>query len=219
MQDRVKTSFIPKASLKTEQRRPRQQSPIGIINVFTSIILLVAIIAAVGMFLFEQFTLQNIERKRTSLERARAAFEPSTIKELARLDARLTSAEILLNGHIAPSLLFDEIEAKTLSSVRFKDFALGESGPGRLMVTMAGEAQSFNALALQSDIFGKSPFFTEPIFSNFNIDSSGNVVFGFSAVVSLSEIAYRGTSGGAQAPAVENEAKSVSGEALQEVAP
>lgn len=219
MQERVKTSFIPKASLKTEKRRTPGRSPIGIINVITSIILLAAIIAAVGMFLFEQFTVQNIERKRTSLERARAAFEPATIRELAKLDGRLTSAETLLDAHIAPSLLFDEIETKTLNSVRFRDFALAESGPGRLMVTMSGEAQSFNALALQSDIFGRSPFFTEPIFSDFNIDSTGNVVFSFSAVVVPGEIAYRGTSGSSQVPAAESVTESAPTEDTQEVTP
>lgn len=192
MQERVKTSFIPKASLKVEQRRTPSQSPIGIINVVASIILIAAILAAVGIFLFEQFTLQSIERKKVSLDRARAAFEPSTIKELSRLNGRLESGTTLLGSHIAPSSLFTEIETKTLSSVRFKDFSIAESGPGRIMVAMQGEALSFNALALQSDVFGKSPFFSEPIFSNFNIDAKGNVVFGFSAVVNVNEIQYKG---------------------------
>lgn len=191
MPERVTTSFIPKASLKTEKRRPRNQSSMGIINVLASIVLLAAIIAAVGVFVFEQYTVQNIERKKQSLDRARAAFEPATIKELSRLDTRLSAAATLLDGHSAPSILFNEIERETLSTVRFNDFTMAESGPGRLMVTMAGEAASFNALALQSDTFGASPLFSEPLFSDFNIDERGNVVFSFSAVVNLGEIAYQ----------------------------
>ncbi|XKT74760.1 MAG: hypothetical protein ACJKTH_01585 [Patescibacteria group bacterium UBA2163] len=191
MPERVTTSFIPKASLKTEKRRPRSQSSLGIINVIASIILLAAIIAAGGVFLFEQYTTQNIARKGESLDRARAAFEPATIKELSRLDTRLGAATALLDGHIAPSRLFNEIERETLNTVRFNDFTMAESGPGRLMITMAGEAASFNALALQSDTFGASPFFSEPLFSDFNIDERGNVVFSFSAVVNLGEIAYQ----------------------------
>lgn len=205
MQERVKTSFIPKASLKTERRKPVSQSPIGIVNVVASIILLAAIIGAVGMFFFEQFTIQNIARKRESLDRARAAFEPATIKELARLNTRLESGKTLLSQHVAPSWLFGEIEDKTLATVRFKDFAFAESGPGRTEISMSGEALSFNALALQSDIFGKSDFLSEPIFSNFNIDPNGNVVFEFSAVVDLNEINYRGTRA---EPAPENDASS-----------
>jgi len=195
MQERVKTSFIPKASLKVEQRRSVSHSPIGIVNVVAGIVLIAAIIAAIGIFLFEQFTIQNIERKRESLDRARAAFEPATIRELSRLNARLDSGMLLLGRHRSLSLLFDEIENTTLNSVRFKDFSLAESGPGRTTISMAGQAQSFNALALQSNVFGKSPFFSEPIFSDFNIDATGNVVFSFSAVVNNAEIAYRNSNG------------------------
>lgn len=200
MQERVKTSFIPKASLAVERRQVTPKNPIGIINVLASIILIVALVAAVGLFLFEQFTIQNIERKRASLDRARAAFEPATIKELSRLNTRLTAGATLLNSHVAPSYLFDEIERLTLDSVRFKDFAYGEVGPGRVMVTMAGEARSFNALALQSDAFGQSEFFTEPIFTDLNLDETGNVVFTFNAVVDLSELRFTGAAPTAAVP-------------------
>lgn len=221
MQERVKTSFIPKASLQVERKKTTSQSPVGIINVIASIILIAAIIAAIGIFLFEQFTVQNIERKRQSLDRARAAFEPATIKELSRLNTRITSGGALLDSHIAPSLLFSEIEEKTLSSVRFRDFALSESGPGRLVISMSGEAVSFNALALQSDIFGESPFFSEPLFANFNIDNNGNVVFDFTAVVNLTEIAYNGVRSQAQAGSFEPEppAEALPPEETTEVTP
>lgn len=200
MQERVKTSFIPKASLAVERRQSAPQNPVGIVNVIASIILILALVAAGGLFLFEQFTIQNIERKRASLERARAAFEPATIRELARLDTRLTAGQTLLNGHMAPSYLFDEIERLTLNSVRFKDFAFGEVGPGRVMVTMAGEARSFNALALQSDAFGASQFFTEPIFTDLNLDETGNVVFTFNGVVDTNELKFSGVSSAQTAP-------------------
>lgn len=191
MQERVKTSFIPKQSLVVERKRAGNQNPVGIVNVLATIILLVTIFSAVGLFLFEQYVGQSIERKRESLDRARAAFEPATIKELARLDQRLGAAEVLLGVHIAPSALFDEIERMTLSSVRFKDFSFTEQATGKYSVTMAGEARSFNALALQSDSFGESEFFLEPIFSNLNLDDEGNVVFNFSGTVDTTQIRYQ----------------------------
>lgn len=191
MQERVKTSFIPKQSLVVERKQATNQNPIGIVNVLATIILLITIFSAVGLFLFEQYVAQSIERKRESLDRARAAFEPATIKELARLDARLGVAKTLLGAHIAPSALFDEIERMTLSSVRFKDFSFTELAAGKFAVTMAGEARSFNALALQSDAFGESDFFLEPIFSNLNLDDVGNVVFNFSGTIDTNQIRYQ----------------------------
>ena len=192
MQERVKTSFIPKASLKVERSESVRKTTFGVVNTAAAVILIAAILAAIGIFFFEQFTKSSIENKRASLDRARAAFQPATIKELSRLDSRLLVGASLLSSHTAPSLLFDFIEQETLSSVRFRDFSYGETGPGRVVLSMSGEARSFNAVALQSDAFGKSQVFSEVIFENLNIDETGNVVFNFSAVVNVDEIAYSG---------------------------
>lgn len=191
MQERVKTSFIPKASLQTERRGAPSRNPVGVVNVIATIILIAAIVAAAGMFLFEQFTIQNIERKRASLERARAAFEPATIKELSRLNTRLSVGASLLNSHVAPSRVFDELEAITLGTVRYGSFSLVEVTPGVFAISFSGEARSFNALALQSDAFGKSNVFTKPIFDGLNINDTGNVVFNFSSEVNLDQIRYQ----------------------------
>lgn len=190
MQERVKTSFIPKASLKVERTESVRSTTFGVVNVIASVIMIAMIIAAAGMFLFQQYVQSSIENKRASLDRARAAFQPETIKELARLDTRLTVGAALLSQHTAPSQLFTFIEDNTLSSVRFRDFAYSETGPGRVTVSMSGEAHSFNAVALQSDAFGKSDIFSDVIFSNLNIDANGNVIFNFSAVVNLRELGY-----------------------------
>mgnify|MGYP000740056868 CR=1 FL=1 len=191
MQDRVKTSFIPKQSLSVERRASAGKNSIGVINVAASVILIAALVGAAGVFLFEQFTIQSIAQKRESLDRARAAFEPATIKELSRLNTRLTAGSTLLSTHPAPSRLFSEIEDITLSSVRFRDFSFSETAPGRITVSMNGEARSFNALALQSDAFGASDFFTEPIFDNLNLNEAGNVVFSFTGVVSGNTLRYQ----------------------------
>lgn len=189
-EERIKTSFIPKQSLKVERNESVRKTTFGVVNAAAAIILIVAILAAAGIFFFEQFTRASIENKRESLDRARAAFQPETIRELSRLDSRLLVGSSLLATHVAPSQLFDFIEQETLSSVRFNDFTYGEAGPGRVMLSMSGQARSFNAVALQSDAFGKSELFSEVIFENLNIDEIGSVVFNFSAVVNTNEIAY-----------------------------
>lgn len=205
MQERVKTSFIPKQSLKVERTQSVRQTTFGVVNAAAGVILIAAILAAIGMFFFEQFTKSSIENKRTSLDRARSAFQPETIRELSRLDARLMVGTSLLVSHTAPSLLFDFIERETLSSVRFLDFSYGEAGPGRVMLSMSGVAKSFNAVALQSDAFGKSPMFSEVIFENLNIDETGNVVFNFSAVVNTEEITYDSAKAGASTNQLQEE--------------
>lgn len=192
MQDRVNTSFIPKTSLQVERKKSAVQTSFGIINTIAVVVLIASIIAAGVMFGFEQYVKASIERKGDSLERARAAFEPKTIEELVRLDSRLSLGAALLETHLAPSYLFEEIEAITLESVRFRDFGFIEESPGVHVVTMSGEARSFNALALQSDAFGNSDFFEEAIFDGLNINETGNVIFSFKATVDTALLGYRG---------------------------
>jgi hypothetical protein len=55
---------------------------------------------------------------------------------------------------------------------------------------MGGIASSFSSVALQSDIFGENKFIQEPIFSNLNLDSKGDVIFDFSAFVDPRLLSY-----------------------------
>jgi hypothetical protein len=111
------------------------------------------------------------------LERSRAAFEPATIKDLARLNTRIETGKTLLAEHIALSALFDDLESRVLSSVRFTDFTYDTVSPERVLLSAQGEALSFNAVALQSSNFSKSQIIREPIFSNVNIGQTGNITF------------------------------------------
>lgn len=187
----IKTSFIPKASLKVERREEARKAPIALASLLATIILVLAIAGAAGVFLFKQYVVQSIDAKKASLDRARAAFQPATIEELARVDTRLTVGSALLAAHASPSLLFDEIEARTLSSVRFSGFQFGATSVGNFAISMTGVARSFNAVALQSDEFGKSEILVNPIFSDMNFDQTGNVAFSVTAQVAMSRILYR----------------------------
>lgn len=199
MEERVKTSFIPKSALKVERTESRKRSPIALIIIITGTLLAFTVLVAGGIFVFERYTFQSIESKRQSLERSRAAFEPATIKELSRLDTRINTGYSLLQKHVAVSALFDELEKRTLSTVRFNDFAYSIADASRVIMTASGEAASFNAVALQSDAFSKSSIITEPIFSNVNISKTGTIIFNFTAVIDTTRMGYTGPSTGVNA--------------------
>jgi len=191
MEERVKTSFIPKTSLATERKQVKSGGQVALVNIITSVILVIAILGAAGMFLMEQFTQANIASKRDSLERSRGAFEPATIKELSRLNTRIEAGETLLSEHVSLSKLFDELELLTLATVRFSTFSY-DGANGRAILIAAGEAASFNTVALQSGGFSKSSIITDPIFSNVNIGKNGTIQFDFSAVIDGNRIRYTG---------------------------
>jgi hypothetical protein len=106
----------------------------------------------------------------------------------------------LLAAHLSPSLLFDEIEARTLSSVRFSNFQFGVTTGGKYSISMSGLAKSFNAVALQSDAFGHSDIISNPIFSNINFDQTGAVAFDVTASVNPARISYTGVSNAPTVP-------------------
>jgi hypothetical protein len=206
MPDRVTTSFIPKESLMSDRtpRSPRR-SPLVFLNLIAGAILILALLAAGGVFLLKTYTEQSIISKKESIDRQRAAFEPATIEELLRLDKRINASYALLKGHTALSLVFSDLEGRTVQNVRFRDFKYEPAGPGKFSVTMSGTAKSFNAVALQSDSFGKSDVIKDPIFANLNLDQNGDVIFDFTAVVDPARISYATIVAGAiVAPTIED---------------
>lgn len=170
--------------------RPVRRNPFVFLNLIGIGILIITVLVAGGVFLLKTYTEQSIASKRVSLDRQRAAFEPATIEELLRLDKRINASNTILKSHYALSLVFDELEGRTGENVRFKSFKFEPAGPGRFAVTMSGTAKSFNAVAIQSDAFGKSSIIKDPIFSNLNLDTNGNVIFDFGAVIDPVRISF-----------------------------
>lgn len=193
MEQNAHTSFIPKRSLSVgaqDRMKKKSRGSIGIVFLLTLIIFIGAVAAAIGMFLYHQFLLQNIEEKSASLKLARARFEPALIEEMSRLDARLQAAEDILREHKAVSSFFNLLEDNTIVSIQFKNLEYKTDETGRAKVSMKGTASNFGSVALQSDIFGKNKFIHEPIFSNLNLDNRGNVIFDFSAFIDSRLISY-----------------------------
>ena len=194
MEERVTTSFIPKASLQTPEVRRPHSNPVALANLVCGILLVLSIVGAGAVYFFEGYTQGQITAKQHSLAVSREAFEPATIQELSRLNVRINAGEDLLKQHISVSKLFDELEKLTLSSVRYGDFDYSIAAPGHVVLSMTGEAASFNAVALQSEAFAKSAIITDPIFSNVNVGKAGAISFDFTGVIDASRMAYTGSS-------------------------
>lgn len=180
MPDSFSTSFIP----RKEGGKPSRKGPsfVDLYRAIGILIFVIALLLAVGVFLYQQLLESSIERKEEALVRAREAFEPELIEELSRLDRRLEAAELLLSEHLAPTQLFSLLESITLTTVRFTDMSYQESA-GVHTLSLSGEGRSFASLALQSDEFGANRFIQEPVFSGLQVNEVGNVDFGIIATV------------------------------------
>lgn len=191
MESQIKSSFIPPDTGAVPQPRRSKKSGGVDLALLAGVILLVASLAiAVGVFLYVQYLENSLASKQEQLERARAAFEPSLIEELTRLDNRLTLAGDLLYNHTAPSELFRVLEELTLETVSFRDMQFMVESPSRMSLTLSGDAASVNSIALQADLFGKHTAISSPIFSNINRAQNGIVQFDVSALINPNAIKY-----------------------------
>lgn len=193
-------SFIPHEAAVAAQSVRKSGKGLTDLFALISLVLFVAAIAlAVGMFLYNEYLSASAESKVDQLERAKAAFEPSLIAELTRLDDRMQAAGAILQKHIAPSVFFQMLEQTTIGSVAFSSLDFEVTDTENMAIQMDGIAGSVNGIALQADLLSKGGMVTSPIFSNINREVDG-VHFSLSAnvnpvAINFSQLISAGASG------------------------
>lgn len=168
---------------------------------------ILSLLAAGGAFAYQKVLANRLTKMNNDLVAARAAFEPAFIEELRRMDIRIETAKTVLAGHRAISPLFSLLEKETLATVRFTKFSFSENqNEGGVRLSLAGEAAGFNSIALQSDMFAKNGNFLNPVFSDFDVDKSGVVHFGFAATLTPEFVLYRSHLANEKKPAAQSAA-------------
>ena len=191
MDPKFRSSFIPKKSITTKSAGPKTYRSFNVLTFATTILFVVSLAASIGMFLYERFIEDSIDKKGIELEKARQTINPSLLEEFKALDEKLRTAEELLGRHIAMTLFFEFLESSTLQNVQYNDFSYILDTAGNISIDMAGTARSFNAIALQSDIFRDSGMMLESRFTRLNLDDSGNVEFNVTSKLDPSFVLYR----------------------------
>ncbi len=185
------SSFIPKKN-PVSSPMPGQQTrrSVNVFLLISAIIFVISILSAGGVFIYEQVANKNIEEQKNQLERAKDAFDPRLIEELARLDKRISVAEALMADHITVSPFFELLSSLTLQSISFESFSFTKDDLGNLGVEMSGVSKNYTSIALQSDLLGNNENIIDPIFSNFVLDEDGNVSFELSLFLNNNFLLY-----------------------------
>ena len=193
MESKFQSSFIPKgpfaATASGVPMGPKAKEK-SLLAYLALVIFSISVLLALGMFGYKFYLKYSIAKMGVDLENARATLQPEIIRELTRLDNRIISSQELIAQHKILSPLFEFLEISTPRTVRFSDFRYSMTPQG-LELSMTGEARGYAALALQSDIFNKSQYFKDSIFSNLKLNTKGDVIFSFRAVVDPSLVSYQ----------------------------
>lgn len=190
MDPRAQASFIPKKPVVGGAAAAVAGG--GVIWLVSLFIFVASLIAAGSVFAYQRYLQSHIDSESASLAKAQAAFDPSAITDLVRLDDRLNQSKNLMNNHVSPSQLFAYLEQNTLQNVRFDSLAYQTNADGQIVLSLSGSATDFSSVALQSDQFGKSRALHNVLFSDVNTDlTTGGVIFKVTATVDPALVSYR----------------------------
>lgn len=199
MDPQFKTSFIPKQPITAAPRRSKGTA-VGFFYLLGLIVFIASLALAGGLTFWKFYLERSIATKDQELAELQASFNVREIEALKRLGRRMEAGGEILESHVALSPFFELLESLTLQDVQFSEFSFGRLMGGAAGVEMTGRGKSFSAVALQSDLFGKSEYIEDPIFSDLALDESGNVVFTVAATLSPDLLSY-----GRSAPAPREE--------------
>jgi len=146
---------------------------VNMLLVVALVILGIVVLMAVGVFAYSKFLHNEADQKAAALAAAQAQVSQDTVEGFLRLKNRLTSAQTLLDSHIALSQFFTVLENLTLESVRFNSLTVNIAPDHSAEIKMTGTAKDFNALAAQSAAFAIDKRIKQAIFSGINATKDG----------------------------------------------
>ena len=111
------SSFIPQKTFGQTTKKKRTASLYFIVSI---LLFLVSVAGSVGVFAYKKILESSIESKAISLQRAKEAFDPNLIEDLARLNNRIKSSEEILFSHVALTPVFALLEELTLNINLYK---------------------------------------------------------------------------------------------------
>ena len=139
--------------------------------------------------MYKLFLNYQITQMGKELESARMALSPEIVSELMRLNNRIVSTQELIYRHRTISPVFAFLEDATPQSVRYLEFNYTTTDKGVTLV-LKGEARGYTSLAQAAELYNKSSYFKNPVFSDLNLDERGNVVFSLKTSVDANLLSY-----------------------------
>lgn len=177
----IGASFIPK---KEVRRKGNRGTPLAA-NLFLLIgvvIFLATLLAALGVFLWQQQLESANARALQTLEKNRENYGISAIEEFIDVNNRIQAADQILSQHVSVSPIFSILELDTLSDIYLENFSFTTEG-SEVVVAARGFAPTYAHVALQADQYSDNNLIKDLILSGVNQAREGGIQFDLSFVV------------------------------------
>ena len=192
MEPKFQSSFIPKKPIGSTGTTSSVSviRSTNIFSVMATVVFLVTLATSVGLFIYKNVLTDQIAQADKDITANRAAFQPEKIQQLVDANSRITASGTLLEKHVVVSKLLGLLQQLTLKKMHVSQFDYSNKN-GASLLNLVGEVQTYNALAEQQDVFSKSEFIKNPVFSNFNLGDNGYITIAFSATIDPTLISYK----------------------------
>jgi hypothetical protein len=192
METKFQSTFIPRGPMApvSAATLKRGSKKSGLFGFLAFLIFALSILITVGVYGYEKYQVSHIAKMGQELEAARQSLEADALNQVMRLNTRIESTQKIVDAHTAMSPLFDFLEANTVKTLRFTEFRYDQS-QGGIKLNLKGQARGYSALALQAELFNKSKYIKNPVFTDLRLDEKGNVNFSFTADLDKGIISYK----------------------------
>lgn len=193
MESKFQTSFIPRSPV-TDTGKIKNKTPISILSVVATLIIVLSIAAAVLLSVYEIILTKQLESKKQAVTQSFEETKNSlSIDNLSTLTSKLRAGQMILDQHISLTPIFALLEENTLKRLKYNSLSINALTDSKVVITVSGEAKDYGVVAKQSDAFADfaKNMLTGPIFSNISETENGTVKFDFMSLVSPELISYK----------------------------
>lgn len=191
MQQSPTSSFIPKQSKKSDKpKRTRRRVVFPILSIVGYALFVSSLVAALGIFIYEQYALKQLDQAVLDLDREIGSFNKADLFAIANDAQRIKYAEELLRNKIFLTDVINELEGIFLQTVSLSGISIERDDEKNLAFTANVSAADFDALILQRNTLGSldsdyilNNDFTDISYQPESAESTKEISFGIELVL------------------------------------
>ncbi|PIR82904.1 hypothetical protein COU19_03135 [Candidatus Kaiserbacteria bacterium CG10_big_fil_rev_8_21_14_0_10_56_12] len=184
----IPTSFTPRPPASAKQGF--RLDFVGAFAFLSYLVLFVAVVVAIGVFIYAQVLSSQQAAKNDELVAAEQGIDAATAANFVRLDNRLSYGKSLLANHVLFSQFFGTFSKLLPQTVRFSAMHVVLTSGDKVTLEATGQAKDFNSLAVASESLTRDSTIKNAIFSHLTVNKDNSVTFALSADIDRTLISY-----------------------------
>ncbi len=161
-----RSSFVPREVSSAIPAQIKKKHTVQIFSFVGTVLLVCAVLSAIGVYFYKGVLDDELNKVRATLSEISNADDQQKIDEIHLYDKKLSLAQNLLDNHLAPSRIFQELESLTKQTVQFESLEFTYDPGFEAALTVVGATKEFSSVFLQ-----KKEFADENPFSDFVVES------------------------------------------------